>query len=315
MSSRFLYVVTVLIWGTTWFAIEFQLGAVAPEVSVFYRYGLASLLLFGWCRVRELPLKFTWRAHIRFALLGLLLFCVNYIITYHAQQYITSALAAIAFSTMLWMNIINARIFFGVRAGWRVIVGSLFGIAGIVVLFYPRIGQLSWSDATLYGAALCIAGAFIASLGNMVSQSAQKIGLPIIQSNAWGMLYGALLTGVIAYGQGMTFEFDLSPAYVLSLAYLVIFGSIIAFSAYLTLLGRIGAHKAGYAVVMFPVVALVLSVLFEGLEMSANIGIGIVLVVAGNLFILQRKGKSEADESGVAIRPASAVCAQRDPVS
>ena len=109
----------------------------------------------------------------------------------------------------------------------------------------------------------------------------------------------------------MVFEFDGSPAYVISLAYLVIFGSIIAFGAYLTLLGRIGAHKAGYAVVMFPVVALVLSVLFEGLQMSANIGVGIVLVIAGNLFILQRNATPVGKRASASIRPVGAVCAKR----
>ena len=295
MGSRSLYIVTVLIWGTTWFAIEFQLGVVAPEVSVFYRYAAASFLLFGWCWHRGLGVRFGVGDHARFALLGLLLFCLNYIVTYHAQQYITSALSAIAFSTMLWMNIINARIFFGVRAGRRVIVGSCIGIAGIVVLFYPQIETLSWSDATFYGAALCVGGAFLASLGNMVSQSAQKHGLPVVQSNAWGMFYGAALTGAIAYMQGRTFGFDASPSYVLSLVYLAVFGSILAFGAYLTLLGRIGAHKAGYALVMFPVVALILSILFEGLQFSANIAAGILLVITGNLFILQRNGGRPSD--------------------
>jgi drug/metabolite transporter (DMT)-like permease len=283
-----LYVMTVLIWGTTWFAIEFQLGVVAPAVSVFYRYALASLLLFAWCRYRGLGLQFGLGDHARFALLGSLLFCANYILTYYAQQHITSALSAIAFSTMLWMNILNARIFFGMKSGWRVLFGSLLGIIGIAVLFYPQIDSLSWSDATVYGTTLCLSGAFLASLGNMVSQSAQNKGLPIVQSNAWGMMYGAILTGVIAYGQGVPFNFDGSLSYVLSLAYLVVFGSIFAFGAYLTLLGRIGAHKAGYALVMFPVVALVLSILFEDLPFDANIVVGILLVIAGNVFILRR---------------------------
>ena len=170
------------------------------------------------------------------------------------------------------------------------IAGSIAGVVGIVVLFYPRIDTLSLSDATLAGAALAVSGAFIASLGNMVSQRAQNVGLPIVQSNAWGMLYGAILTGLIALIQGQTFNFDWSAGYVLSLAYLVVFGSIVAFGAYLTLLGRIGAHKAGYAVVMFPVVALVLSVLFEGLAITANIVVGIALVIAGNLLVLYKGG-------------------------
>ncbi len=294
MRNWMLYLVTVLVWGTTWLAIEFQLGVVSPEVSVFYRYAIATALLFAWCLARGLNLKFDRRAHSRFVLLGMLLFCLNYIVMYHAQQYITSALTAIAFSTMLWMNIINARIFFGVRAGGRVIVGALLGIIGIVVLFMPQIDRVSLSDATLYGAALCVLGALIASLGNMVSQSAQNDGLPVMQSNAWGMLYGSILTGAIAFGQGQEFSFDWSLTYVSSLLYLIIFGSIIAFGAYLTLLGRIGAHKAGYAVVMFPVVALVVSVFFEGLQITANIVVGVTLVLLGNIFILQTRPKAQA---------------------
>ena len=289
MSNRFLYVVTVLVWGTTWIGIEFQLGTVAPEVSVFYRYTLAALSLFAWCTWKGLNLKFSPSAHVRFVLLGLLLFGLNYIVTYHAQQYITSALTAICFSTMLWMNIINARIFFGVRAGRKVIAGSMIGIVGIVVLFLPQVETLSLSDATLYGAALCVIGAFIASLGNMVSQGAQREGLPVVQSNAWGMLYGAIVTGSIAFGQGSTFNFEWSTSYVVSLVYLAIFGSIIAFGSYLKLLGRIGAHKAGYAMVMFPVVALIVSFLFEGLELGWNILAGIALVLIGNILILRMK--------------------------
>lgn len=289
MSNRFLYVVTVLVWGTTWIAIEYQLGTVAPEVSIFYRYILAALLLFAWCRLKGLSLRFPLRTHSRFLLLGLLLFCLNYIVTYRAQQYIGSALTAICFSTMLWMNIINARIFFGVRSGAEVVAGSVFGIAGIVVLFLPQVDTLSLSDATFYGAALCVAGAFISSLGNMVSQSTQREDLPIVQSNAWGMLYGGLLTGAIAFGQGLPFTFDWSASYVVSMLYLVVFGSIVAFGAYLTLLGRIGAHKAGYAMVMFPVVALIVSFLFEGLEPGWNILSGISLVIFGNVLILRTR--------------------------
>jgi len=289
MSNRFLYAVTVLVWGTTWIGIEYQLGTVAPEVSVFYRYTLAAISLFAWCAWAGLNLKFSARAHVRFVLLGLLLFGINYIVTYHAQQYITSALTAICFSTMLWMNMINARIFFGVRISKKIIAGSMIGIAGIVVLFLPQVQSLSLSDATVYGAALCIIGAFLASLGNMVSQSAQREGLPVIQSNAWGMFYGAIVTGAIAFGQGITFNFDWSASYIISLFYLAIFGSIIAFGSYLKLLGRIGAHKAGYVVVMFPVVALIVSFLFEGLELGWNILVGIALVLIGNVIILRMK--------------------------
>ena len=292
MSNAILYVATVLIWGSTWFAIEFQLGTVAPEVSLVYRYAGASMLLFGWCRYRHLNLRFSVRNHLRFALLGLLLFGINYVVAYRAQIHITSALTAIAFSTMVWMNIFNARIFFGVRADGRVLLGALLGLAGVATLFAPQIGELSLGDSVLYGSMLAISSAFLASLGNMVSQSAQKARLPIIQSNAWGMLYGAVAIGLIAVIDGHEFRFDPALPYVASLLYLTVFGSIIAFGAYLTLLGRIGAHKAGYAMVMFPVVALVLSSLFEGLSIDASIIAGTALVIVGNLFVLARRNES-----------------------
>ena len=287
MSNTLLYLITVLIWGSTWFAIEFQLGNVAPEVSVVYRYAISAVLLFGWCRARRLKLRFEWRAHTWFALLGLCLFSLNYVLAYRAQIHITSALSAIVFSAMLWINLLLARILFGVRAGARVLFGAVLGIAGIVIMFAPRIGVVSFEDSVFVGSTFAFLGAVVASCGNMASQRAQTLALPVIQSNAWGMFYGAILTGGYALAAGHQFTFDASAAYIVSLIYLSVFGSIIAFGAYLTLLGRIGAHKAGYAVVMFPVVALILSTLFEGLRIDWPIVVGTALVLAGNVFVLK----------------------------
>jgi drug/metabolite transporter (DMT)-like permease len=159
MSNVLLYLVTVLVWRSTWLAIEFQLGVVEPEVSIVYRYAGASLLLFAWSRVRGLRLAFGWRDHGRFFLLGLLLFGLNYVLAYRAQIYISSALTAIAFSTMLWMNIVNSRLFFGVRAGRRVLFGALLGVAGIFTLFAPQIGELTFSDTVFFGSTLAVIGA------------------------------------------------------------------------------------------------------------------------------------------------------------
>lgn len=292
MNNGFLYALTVAIWGSTWLAIEFQLGTVAPDVSVFYRYVLAASLLVAWCLLRGRSLKFSPAAHLRFMAMGLLMFCLNYLLTYYAQLHITSALAAIAFASMLWMNMIFARLFFGIRSGRRAIAGSLLGIVGIVVIFYPKIGEISLGDSTLFGFLLALTGATLASLGNMVSQDAQKHSLPVVESNAWGMTYGAVFTGLIVLAGDSEFAFDSSPAYVISLLYLAIFGSIIAFGAYLTLLGRIGAHKVGYAVVLFPVVAVVLSVMFEGMPFTPGLVAGVAMVLSGNVFVLQSKKRA-----------------------
>ena len=288
MSNVALYVMVVLIWGSTWIGIEFQLGVVPPEMSVFYRYLAAAAILFTWSWLRRLPLRFGRRGHARFALLGLFLFSVNYLFAYHAQRYVTSALIAISFSMLVWMNIINARLLFGVRSGRNVLVGALLGLAGTGMMFWPSIDSLSLTDATVIGGILGISGTYIASLGNMVSQSAQKARLPVLQTNAWGMFYGAVIMAVVVLARGEPLVFDTSPTYVLSFAYLVIFGSIIAFGAYLELLGRIGANRAGYASVMFPVVALIISALFEDMTIEPLTVCGLATAIAGNFFVMRR---------------------------
>jgi drug/metabolite transporter (DMT)-like permease len=287
MSNAALYVIAILIWGSTWLAIEFQLGVVAPEVSVLYRYTAAAALLFAWSALKGRQLRFDGRAHAWFAVLGLLLFSLNYVLAYRAQVHITSALCAIAFSMLLWMNIVNARLFFGIRSDRRVIVGAVLGMSGILVLFSPQIGEVTLSDSVFLGMVVATLGALSASFGNMASQHLQKLALPVVQTNAWGMLYGAVWTGIYVVFSGRELNFDWSAGYVISLLYLVVFGSIVAFGAYLTLVGRIGAHRAGYATVMFPVVALFLSYLFEGLVLDVPTVVGALLAIGGNVMVLR----------------------------
>ncbi len=288
MTNWFLYATAVLIWGSTWFAINFQLGVVPVEVSLCYRFLIASAILFGWCLVKRLPVRFGFRDHRYFLAMGALLFGLNYLCAYSAQLYITSALNAIAFTAILWFNIVNSRLFLGTRIGPRTYLGALAGATGVAVIFWPDVRALNLSDQMLLGATFSITGALLASFGNLASALAQRRKLSVVQSNAWGMLYGGLLTGAIALGRGEAFGFDPRPGYVISLAYLSLFGSVLAFGAYLTLLGRIGAHRAGYTVVMFPVVALLLSAAFEGLQLTPWIGVGVALALAGNLLILGR---------------------------
>jgi len=298
MNNAALYVIAILIWGSTWLAIEFQLGVVEPEVSIVYRYALAAGLLFAWSALRGLSLRFAWRAHLWFALLGILLFSLNYVLAYRAQVFISSALCAIAFSMILWMNIINARLFFGTRSTPQVMVGALLGAAGVLTLFAPRIGALTLGDSVVGGLVLAVLGALSASFGNIASQYVQQQQLPVVQSNAWGMFYGALWTAGYALFQGYEFTWDPAPAYMLSLLYLAVFGSVVAFGAYLTLVGRIGAHRAGYATVMFPVVALMLSYLFEGLQLDAPTIAGVLMAIGGNLLVLSSSSRQGASLRG-----------------
>jgi len=288
MVNLFLFISTVLIWGSTWYAIVFQIGVVEPGVSLAYRYTLAAMLAFAWCLFRGDSLRFDWSGHRYFILLGIFLFGLNYLSAYHAQIYINSALNAIGFSALIWMNIVNARLFFGSRAGLRTTIGATMGMLGIVIIFWPEVQELSWSDRVILGAFFSLLGALLASFGNMASQAAQRKGIAVMPANAWGMFYGALLNGGLALLQGKAFVFDPSPAYIISLLFLAVFGSVVAFACYLTLLGRIGLERAGYAAVMVPVVAIMLSVIFEGMKLEVHIIIGMALALSGNIFILTR---------------------------
>jgi drug/metabolite transporter (DMT)-like permease len=291
MSNTFLYVITVLIWGSTWIAINYQLGDVPPEASIIYRFGLAALILFIYCRFKNLSLIFNIKQHLQFFLFGLTLFGCNYYFIYSAQQHINSALTSIAFSMIMFFNVINARIWFKTKITQQTYVGAILGLIGIIVLFWPEINDTELGKETLLGLSLCLIGTLLASTCNMVSMKNKLMNLPMMQANAWGMFYGTLVMTIVLFAQGKSFSFSYTLPYISSLLYLSIFGSIIAFASYLTLLNSIGAHKASYTSVMFPAVAVVISTLVEGFSWNSYTVIGLLIIVAGNIVVLTKPKK------------------------
>jgi drug/metabolite transporter (DMT)-like permease len=285
----FLYIMTVLIWGSTWFAITYQLGTIPIDISICYRFGLASLLIFGWCFFKKLPLKFSWKAHFFLIAQGFFLFSINYMAAYAASHYIASGLNAIGFSMVLVFNIINSFIFYRTPLTRPVVFGAMCGVIGMMVTFWPALSTLDLSNESLYGIFLSLLGGVLASFGNMISARNQKENIPVTTSNAFAMGYGALWMMVVIWFKGIHLQFDTSYPYVISLVYLSIFGSIFAFGCYLTLLGRIGASRAAYALVMVPIVALGVSTIFEDFIWEPHVFAGIGLTILGNVIILAKK--------------------------
>lgn len=287
--TLFLYLTTVLVWGSTWFAISCQLGSVPIDVSVFYRFFLASLFLFAWCAFKKVNLKYSLKNHIFFALLGLFQFSMNYLAAYEATCHISSGLNAVGFSMILALNIINSAIFFRIRLTPPVFFGAVSGILGITVIFWPSIISFNLSSVGIMGILFSLLGAGLASFGNIVSAHIQKKNIPVTEANAFGMGYGALWLLLMIFFTGDSFTIDFSFGYVSSLVYLAIVGSIVAFGCYLTLLGRVGASRAAYVHVLTPVVALVFSTLFEDFVWQPNVFIGISLILLGNVIILTKR--------------------------
>ena len=287
-SNLQLFSVCVLIWGSTWFAITFQLGQVAPELSVAYRFLLASAVLFGFCRWRGYSLEFSKSGHLDLFVFGAGMFCISYIFVYHAEIYIISGMVAVAYSASPMINMLAARVFFGTPLTMRVSVAATLGIVGIVCVFWNEFGKLSASRNLELGIIFSVLSVLASSAGSMVAMRTQKRGFATWPSMAWGMLYGGALALVYAVVIGRPIEMVWSVPYLTTLVYLAIFGSIVTFACYLTLLKRIGAAGSSYIGVMVPVVALVVSVFFEQFDWGWLTSVGVALLIGGNILMLRQ---------------------------
>jgi drug/metabolite transporter (DMT)-like permease len=286
-SPHVLFAISTLIWGSTWLAIKFQLGSVAPEVSVAYRFALAAMLLGASCTLTRRSLRFGARAHAFMALQGVLLFGLNYVGVYWAERYATSGLVAVLFSTIVFMNPIGARLVFGHALTLRTLVAAALGVIGVALLFIPELTQARRGGSVALGIVLGLGATVIATGGNLAAVRNQRAGIAVLPGAAWGMGYGALAAAFVAVLQGAAWTIDLSAPYVASLLYLAIVGSVIAFGAYLTLLKQVGAATASYVGVATPVIAMLLSTLFEGYRWTPLAAFGVVLAIAGNWLALK----------------------------
>lgn len=284
----FLYISVIMIWGTTWFAIYLQQGAVPVTVSIFYRFLLSAVImllaLLAARRLRRLSLK----DHLFCMVQGCCVFCFNFYCFYHAAAYITSGLESVIFSMAVLFNAFNGMLFFRQKLAPAVIPASLLGLAGIVTLFWHDLSAAHIAPELLKGIGLSLLGTYGFSLGNMISSRHQRHGLDVLSTNTYAMFYGTAVMGVLSLVQGASFALDLRPQYIGSLVYLSVFGSVLAFGMYFTLVGRIGASQAAYSTLLFPLVALTVSTFCEGYQWHTNAVIGLVLILMGNLVMFCR---------------------------
>lgn len=286
------FVTCAVIWSTTWIAITFQLGDVAPAVSIFWRFGLAALLLAAYCVARGYPLRPTLAAQRELFAMGAFLFCGAYLCVYYAEQHLVSGLVAVGYSASPLVNMVASRLAFGTRMSRRVIAGGLLGIAGVVCVFWPEFMRIEADRMVLLGAAFTAGGVLASAVGNVFSSRAQRHGGNVWQKMAWAMGWGAALAGAIGLARGEAFGMPATAGYILALLYLAIAGSIVTFASYLTLLETIGAARAGYIGVIVPIVALAISSEFEHYAWHPLAFAGIAFAVAGNVIILGQPARA-----------------------
>lgn len=293
MSSPLLFAIASLIWGSTFWAITLQLGQVPPAVSVAYRFGLAAATLFTYCLARGDKLRLPWGAMRWTMLQGFLTFSLSYVCTYASEQYLVSALVAVLFALQVFWNPICNRIVFGTHITWRTWAAGVVALAGVCLLFYHSIAT-AWQDILaggnghfLLGLALALTATMASSAGNVVVIKVRQQSSNLMLTMAWSMFWGTAMVSALALLRGDSFVLPEEPRYWMGLLYLSLFGSVIAFNAYFTLINRIGSQKAVYIGVVTPVISVLLSIQLEHYRPGPSEWLGMILCLSSVAWALR----------------------------
>ena len=282
----FIYVAVVFGWSTSWYPLSLQLGVVAPEVSIFWRFLVSSLMMLAITALCGIRLRFEPGEHLRFLFLGMALFSTNFALFYNSSLYLASGLLAVILSMSSLINVVLVAAINRRPPPLLQMVAAIVGLVGLGLIFAPEFKTLPTAGiAVAYG----VLATFSFCIGNLLSSRSQQRGTPVLASTSWGMVYGTLFMGIIALLRGHPFIIDMSPSYLFSLAWLILVSSVMTFACYLSLVGRIGPGRAAYATVVFPIFALLISARYEGYEWSVAALAGLALVIIGNLIMIRAR--------------------------
>lgn len=280
--------IVTLIWGSTWLVIRDQLGVVPPSWSVTYRFLIAGAVMTLYALWRRDSWRLGWQGLAFSAAIGLTQFCLNFNFVYRAEQHITSGLVAVVFALLLIPNAVLGRIFLGQRLGRQLILGGGVAMAGVVLLFVheARIDPGGPRQALL-GIGFTLCAILSASTANVMQATPTGARWPVATMMAAAMLIGAGLDAAYALATVGPPVVEMRPAYWFGILYLGLFASALAFPLYYGVLRAIGPAKAAYSSVIVPVIAMLLSTLFEGYRWS-GLTIGGAALAASGLVIALR---------------------------
>ncbi|MEO5843375.1 MAG: DMT family transporter [Caldimonas sp.] len=304
LKNWHLFAICVLVWGTTWHAITYQLFDFSAESGVALRFALAGCAVLAFCLWRGVPLRFSLADHGVLALQGVFLYGVAYVCVYHAERFVASGLVAVGYSASPLLAGIGAALVFGTALRRRFVAGGVLGVAGVVVIFWTEITRATGGARAELGALLTVASVLLSAVGSLAASRNRKRGIALLPGMGFGMIYGAIAAALVAVVLGRGIAVPSAPSWWLSLVYLAFAGSVLTFACFLTLQDRVGVGAAGTIGVMTPLLALVVSMLFEGFRPDAFTAAGAALAVAGNALMLsparfdRRRARSAAREAG-----------------
>lgn len=288
-NHLFLYFLCAIVWGSTWFAIKFQIDHASPLQGVLYRFALSAAVLLAFCFLTKRTLRFPRQVHLLLAGQGFFMFSLNYIFTYLAETMANSGMIALTFTAMIYFNMLGMIFIFKQKILKPVLWGSLLGLTGMMFIFYNDLAFQQTDQKSALGIAIGILGAFCASVGNMFALKAQQHKVPILSGNGLGMMYGFFATLLITLLSGESLTIQSPPwTFWTSLIYLSILGTVIAFAAYIKLVKEIGAEKAAYTSIVSTIIALFISSFYEGLQWTIPMGLGVIFCLLGNYLVLSK---------------------------
>ncbi|WP_062269087.1 DMT family transporter [Endozoicomonas arenosclerae] len=286
MSNTFLFCLCSLVWGSTWFAISKQLGPVDTMWSLSYRFVLGAVFMWAVCQFRGGVPKYSPRQHFRFLFQGTFMCGLSYWLFYESGKYISSGMTAMICTTLLYFNVVVARVWLGNGIKRSLLIGAVTGTIGVCLIFLPQLRTADSNPEELKGLLLALGAVLLISLGSVSCEKNEKEGLAVMPITIFLMLYGGIEMGLIALLRRMPPTFDFSPVYLISLAYLVVFGSLIAMTAYITLIQKIGADRTAYVDIIYPVIALLISTFIEGYQWTLPAAVGVGIILLGNFLAI-----------------------------
>ena len=298
IPSSILFIIASLIWGSTFWAITQQLGDVPPAVSVVYRFALAAAVLFLWCLLRGDRLRLSWRIQKWLMLQGFFTFSLSYLCTYSSEQYLVSALVAVLFSLMVIWSPITERILYKKPLKLRIWTAAFISITGVILLFFPALRD-NWNETQnghsthfMFGLGLALVATFASTFGNAAVVQVKKYSDNVLLTMAWAMAWGVLWVAMWVIVKGQSWVMPTAINYWLSLFYLSIFGSVIAFACYFTLIHRIGAQKTVFIGVVTPIISVLLSIKFEDYHPGWIEWTGMIMCLAGVVWALSDRPRT-----------------------
>ena len=286
MTTILLYIATVLVWGSTWIMMKFQLGQVVPSASLSYRYFLAGLLVLGGAHLVGKQVRLLRRQHLWCMAQGGLMFSVNYWITYLAAAHLTTGVVSVFFAGVSGATMLLGLVLYRKVPQLLPAIGAGLGVLGTALVFWPEVSGLPLDGPEVISGVMLIGSVFLFALGGIVGARNLASGMPRYATIGWSMTYGGIWMACITLLRGDSFDFELSVTYVGSLIWLIVMGSVVVFVMYFVVVERLGPERAAYASVMFPLVALVISTFAEDYHWPMAALIGVPLAIAGNGLVL-----------------------------